>query len=99
MNSKREKRSTTSLSTAQSNSATLAAFEMSQETVQFSPAAWRAVGAAVAAQGLQGQASPAQGEAPAAPVPSAADAADSFLNSLLQEAACSTTLEDRRKLF
>ena len=58
---------------------------MSQETVQFSPAAWRAVGASVAAQGSQGQASPVQGEAPVAPVPSVADSADSFLDSFLQE--------------
>ena len=58
---------------------------MSQETVQFSPAAWRAVGASVAAQGSQGHASPAQAEAPAAQVQSVADSADSFLDSFLQE--------------
>ena len=41
---------------------------MSQETVRFSSSAWRAVGATIASQGSQGQASPVQEEAPAAPL-------------------------------
>ena len=52
---------------------------MSQETVRFSSSAWRAVGATIASQGSQGQASPAQEEAPAASLTPATDSADSFL--------------------
>ena len=59
---------------------------MSQETVRFSPAAWRAVGATIASQGSQGQASPVQEEAPTASPTPATETADSFLNSFLQEA-------------
>ena len=59
---------------------------MSQETVRFSSSAWRAVGATIASQGSQGQASPVQEEAPAASLTAATNSADSFLDSFLQEA-------------